>query len=65
MGKIEEHEGKEYSVVDDYMLDKVLNKVKEIIVMEKFDDTKNLINTYDELLDDITIKRVVILMTCY
>ena len=40
-GKIEEHEGKKYLIIDDYcMLDKVLNKIKEIIGIEKFDDTK-------------------------
>ena len=30
-------------MIDDYVLDKVLNKIKEIIVDEKFDDTKILI----------------------
>ena len=30
-------------MIDDYVLDKVLNKIKEIIVNEKFDDTKILI----------------------
>ena len=28
VGKIKEHEGKIYLMVDDYMLDKVLNKIK-------------------------------------
>ena len=36
---------------DDYMLDKVLDKIKEIIGIEKVDDTKILINTDDKLLD--------------
>ena len=41
MGKIEEHEGKKYLIIDDdCMLDKVLDKIKEIIGIEKFDDTK-------------------------
>ena len=40
MGKFKEHEGKRYLVVDDYMVDKVLEKTKEIIYFEKFDDTK-------------------------
>ena len=31
MGNNEEHEGKRYLMVDDYMLDKVFNKIKEII----------------------------------
>ena len=38
------------------MLDKVLNKIKEITGCEKFDDAK--------ILDDITLKNVVILMAC-
>ena len=29
MGKIEEHEGKKYLMVNDYMLKKVLDKIKE------------------------------------
>ena len=45
-----------YSVLDDYVLDKVLNKIKEITGCEKFDDAK--------ILDDITLKNVVILMAC-
>ena len=41
MGKIEEYEGKKYLIIDDdCMLDKVLDKIKEIIGIEKFDDTK-------------------------
>ena len=46
------------------MLDKVLNKIKEIIGIEKFDDTKNLIGTDDELQDDIALKNAVISMIC-
>ena len=33
MGKIEEHEGKKYLMVDDYRLDKVLFKIKELIIL--------------------------------
>ena len=51
-------------MVDDYMLNKVLDKIKEIISIEKFHDTKILIDADDKLLDDITLKNVVILMTC-
>ena len=51
-------------MVDDYLLDKVLDKIKEIIGIEKFDDTKILIDKDDELPDDITLKNVVILLTC-
>ena len=51
-------------IVHDYMLDKVLDKIIEVIGIEKFDDTKILIDTDDKLPDDITFKNVVILMTC-
>ena len=49
-------------MVDDYMLDKVLNKIKNITDIEKFDDTKILIDTDDKLPDDITLKNVIILV---
>ena len=39
MGKIEERKGK-YLAVEDYMLDKVLNKIKEIIENKQFANTK-------------------------
>ena len=32
-------------MVDDYMLDKALNKIKEKLGIEKLDDTKILIDT--------------------
>ena len=48
MGKIKEHEGKKYLTVNDYVLD-------------KFDDTKILIDIDDQLPDYITLKNVVIL----
>ena len=41
-------------MVDDFMLDKVFEKIKEIIVHEQFDSTKILIDTDDKLPDDIT-----------
>ena len=49
--KIEEHERKKYLMVDDYMLNKVLDKIKILI-------------DADDKLPDITLKNVVILMTC-
>ena len=58
MGKIQKHEGKTYLMVDDYMLGRVLDKIKETIGIEKFDDTRILIDT------DTTLKKVVLLMTC-
>ena len=63
--KIEDYEGKKSSMIDDYMLDLVLDKIKKIISIEKFDNTKILINAVDKLLDDITLKNSVILTTCY
>ena len=37
IGKNEEHEGKKYLMVDDYILNKVLDKIKKIIGIEHFD----------------------------
>ena len=51
-------------MVDDYLLDRVLDKIKKIIGIENFDDTKILIDTNDKLPNNITIKNVVALMTC-
>ena len=43
-------------MVNNYMLDKVLDTIREIIGIEKFDDTKISIDLDDKLPDDITIK---------
>ena len=45
-------------MVDDYIRNKVLHKIKEII------DIEILIDTDDQLPDDITLKNVVIWITC-
>ena len=58
---VEEREGKKYLVVYDYMLDIVLDKVKKIIDIKNFDNTKILIGTDDKLPDDITFKNVIII----
>ena len=50
-------------MVDSYVQDKVLDNVKWIISIEKFDDTKILIDTDYKLPDDITLGKVVILTT--
>ena len=50
-------------MVDDYMLDKVLARIKEIIAIKESDNTKMSIDTHDKLPDDITFKNVVVLMT--
>ena len=41
MGKIKEHEGKKYLMVNDHMLDKVLDKIKEKVGIVKLDDTRD------------------------
>ena len=46
------------------MLDNVLEQIKKIIGIEEFDDIKILIETGDNLADDVTLKIVVILITC-
>ena len=53
---------KEYLIVDYYKLDKALDKIKEIIGTEIFDDTKLWVNMDDTLPEDITLKNIVILM---
>ena len=63
MGKIGGYKGRIYLMVDGNILDKVLDKIKNIIGIEKFDDTKILIETDGKLPDDITIKNFVILIT--
>ena len=52
-------------MVDDYMLNEVLEKIKEIIGIDKFNDSKILINTYDELPNDITLTIFVVNDVCY
>ena len=51
-------------MVNYYMLDKVLDKIKEIAGIIKFDDTKILIEKGDKLSDYISLKDVAILITC-
>ena len=53
MGKIEEYEKKKYLMVNDYTLDKVLNKIK-IIGIEKFNNARILIDSDYKLPDVIT-----------
>ena len=50
-------------IFDGYMLDKVLNRIKEIIRIEKLDKTKTLIDADDKLSQVITSKNFVILVT--
>ena len=46
------------------LLDKVLDKTKEVMCIEKLDDIKILIDTGDKFPDGITLKDALILMTC-
>ena len=46
---------KKYLTVDDHILDKVLDKIKKIIGIEKFDDNKILIEINDTLPDDVVV----------
>ena len=50
-------------IFDGYMLDKVLNRIKEIIRIEKLDKTRTLIDADDKLSQVITFKNFVILVT--
>ena len=59
IGNIGEYKGKKYLIVDDYTLDKVLDKIKRIGT-EKLDNIKILINKDDKLPNDITFKNVTI-----
>ena len=51
-------------IVDDYTLDKVLDKIKMIITIEEFNDTKILVETDDKLSDNVTLKIAVLLIRC-
>ena len=53
--KIEEHEGRKYLMVDDFMLNKVLCKITEVIGIVKFDDTKVFTDTDNKVSDNITL----------
>ena len=64
VGKMEEYERKKYSMLGDNILNKVLDKIKKITRIGKFDDTTILIDTDDKFFDDNTLKNVVVLITC-
>ena len=61
MRQIKEHAGKKYLMVVYNILDKVLDKTKEIIDIEKYYETKILISKDDKL--EIFLKNAVMLMT--
>ena len=54
---------KKYSIIDDNIFDTILEKIKEIKDIEKFDDAI-LIDANDKLPNNISLKYVVMLMTC-
>ena len=49
MGKVKIYEVKKFLMIDGYVLNKVLDKIKEIIGIKKFDDTKVLIDTDEKV----------------
>ena len=51
MGRIKESDRKNLII-----LDNILDKIKKIIGIERFDDTKILIEIDDKLLGDVTLK---------
>ena len=51
-------------MVNCYILNKILDNIKETISIVKFDNAKILIDTNDKLPDHVTLRNVVILMTC-
>lgn len=62
VGKIEEYFGKKYLALDDNNLEKVLDKIKKLIGIEKIDNTKILIYTNHKLPDDIALKMLMTLI---
>ena len=48
----------------DYIVDEVLDKIKMMVFIEKLDDTKILIDTDDRLSDEVSLKNVVISISC-
>ena len=60
VGKVKKHEEEKYLMIDDYMLHRVLSKIKKITSIEKFGDNKILIDTDDKLPNNITLKNCVI-----
>ena len=52
-------------MVDDCMLGRVLDKIKEIIGFEKFDDTKILFDTDDKLPGNVISESCYINDMCY
>ena len=56
-GKIEKKKGERYFIACHFILNKVLDKIKEMIGIKKYADTKILVDTDDELPNYITLKK--------
>ena len=56
-GKIEKKKGERYFIACHFILNKVLDKIKEMIGIKKYADTKILVDTDDELPIYITLKK--------
>ena len=62
----EEHEGQKCLISIDNILDKVLDKIKEITGIEKLDDVKILIDRDNRVADDFPLKNVInLIRMCY
>ena len=55
---------KKHLMIDDYLLDKILDKINGIIGIGRFDKTDILIDTDDKFPDDLTLENVAVLMAC-
>ena len=64
MVKIKEHDGWWLMITKVLKHYIVLHKTEKIIGIEKFDNTKILIDTDDELPNDIALNKVMTLVTC-
>ena len=61
-----EHEGQKCLISIDNILDKVLDKIKEITGIEKLDDVKILIDRDNRIADDFPLKNVInLIRICY
>ena len=56
---------KAYLMVDEYMLDKLQDKIKETVCIKIFDDAKILIEIDDKLPDELTLKSDMILIMSF
>lgn len=48
-------------MIDNYMLDRVLDKITMIVGIEKFDNTKVLVDTDDKQANKFTLKNVILI----